>query len=597
MRNLTALLSTLIFSAAGALAQEDDRPNILLIVGDDVAFGDLGFAGAITQTPNLDSLAEEGALFTRLHAAPVCAITRGMLLTGNDPVEIGLGAFDYTQYPPAEGEPGYEAYLTRTTATIAELLQEAGYFTAMVGKWHLGGTRHGGEGPQDWGFDRSYGIYTGGANHWNGGVFHFDVEDPEQAAALQAGEIPQEPYFENGERVERPVGVFSDTLWTNKVVGFLEEARAADEPFFAYVAYTTPHAPLQAPDWLIGKYEQHFYEMGFDDLKRERFESQKRNGIIPEDAPFPVAEANPLLGAWDDLSEDQKRREARNMAVYSAMMESQDIHIGLLLNYLEETGQRDDTLIIYLSDNGPEGFDGDGVLSSEALNQWIEANFSMAQEDIGRGNSYAYIGTDMANAATGGLSWWKWFIGEGGVRVPMIVLPPRGEEFVRTGVKTADFASVKDLPMTILDYAGVAHPGTAFGERDIKPPRASRSGHGLRERPKARGPRTRGTPSSSSATATSCKETSRRAVCARACTATARGTFMISATIPARRHRSTLTGRSCSPSWSRATRAGLRRKESSRSETTGARGSAFPKTVDAAQSRQHPVGRELRCPR
>ena len=472
--NRTATLVSAIAAAVlatSAFGQEvDSRPNILLIVGDDVAFGDLGFAGSVTQTPNIDALAEMGAVFTRFHAAPVCSITRGMLMTGNDPVEIGLGAFDYTQYPPAEGKPGYEAYLTRTTASVAELLQDAGYFTAMVGKWHLGGTRHGGEGPQEWGFDRSYGIYTGGANHWNGGVFHVDRADPEQAAALQAGQVPQEPYFENGERVERPIGVFSDTLWTDRMIGFLEEARAADEPFFAYVAYTTPHAPLQAPDWLISKYEQHYYEMGYDDLKRARFESQKQNGIIPEDAPFPDSTANPLLGSWDDLSEEQKRREARSMAVYSAMMESQDIHVGLMLNYLEETEERDNTLIIYMSDNGPEGFDGDGVLSSKALNQWIDANFSSAQEDIGRGNSYAYIGTDMANSATGGLSWWKWFIGEGGVRVPMIVLPPSGEDFARTGAKTADFASVKDLPMTILDYAGVVHPGTAFGDRDIKPP-------------------------------------------------------------------------------------------------------------------------------
>jgi len=470
-KHLVTLFTVLALTASCAEAQEAvDRPNVLLIVGDDIAFGDLGLAGAVTHTPNIDALAEAGALFTRFHASPVCSVTRGMLLTGNDPVEIGLGAFDYTQYPPAEGKPGYEAYLTRTTATVAELLQEAGYFTAMVGKWHLGGTRHGGEGPERWGFDRSYGIYTGGANHWNSGVFHVDIGDPEVVAEVQAGRIPQEPYFENGERVERPLGVFSDTLWTNKMMGYLEEARAADQPFFAYLAYTTPHAPLQAPDWLIAKYEQHYYELGFEGLKRARFESQKRHGIIPEDAPFPEVGSNSLLGAWDDQSEEQKRRQARAIATYSAMMESQDIQIGLLLNYLDETGRRDDTLIIYLSDNGPEGFDEDGTLSNPAANEWVRANFSQDFADIGRGNSYAFIGTDWANSATGGLSWWKWFVGEGGVRVPMIIVPPKGSQFKRAGGKTADFVSVKDLPMTILDYAGVAHPGTAFGDREIKPP-------------------------------------------------------------------------------------------------------------------------------
>jgi len=151
------------------------RPNILLIVGDDIGFGDLGISGSATRTPNLDRLGQQGVTFTSFHVSPVCSVTRAMLLTGNDPIDVGLAAFDYALYPPAEGKPGYESYLTRTTATIAELLQHAGYRTCMVGKWHLGGTHHGGEGPHEWGFDRSYAIYTGGSNHWNQGVFHVDM--------------------------------------------------------------------------------------------------------------------------------------------------------------------------------------------------------------------------------------------------------------------------------------------------------------------------------------------------------------------------------------------------------------------------------------
>ncbi len=360
---------------AHAQTASETRPNVLLIVADDAAFGDFGFTGAATRTPTIDRLAQHGTTFTRFHASPVCSVTRAMLLTGNNPVEIGLAAFDYSLYPGAKGKRGYEAYLTRTTATIAELLKDAGYRTYMVGKWHLGGTRHGGEPPAQWGFDRSYGIYTGGANHWNDGVFHVDLEDPQAAADVKAGRIPREPYFENGERVVRPTGIFSDDLYTAKLLSYLEQGRPTGKPFFAYVAYTTPHAPVQAPDFLVDKYEQHFYALGFEGLKRERFEAQKRLGILPKDAPYPDAGKNHLLRSWSSLSEDDKRRFARVMATYAAMMESQDHHIGLLLNYLRETGQLDNTLIVYLSDNGPEGFDDQGALSNPGATKWVQREF------------------------------------------------------------------------------------------------------------------------------------------------------------------------------------------------------------------------------
>jgi len=467
---LIALSAAYTASPVFAQGTETYRPNILLIVADDAGFGDFGFSGSESRTPNIDQLAKQGTLFTRFHVSPVCSVTRAMLLTGNDPVEVGLGAFDYALYPPAKGKPGYEAYLTRTTATIAELLREVGYGTYMVGKWHLGGTRHGGEGPHQWGFDRSYGIYTGGANHWNDGVFHVDVHDPAVMAEVKAGKIPSEPYFEDGQQVARPMGVFSDTLWTNKMIDYLEEARRAEKPFFAYVAYTTPHAPVQAPDWLIDKYVDRYYELGFEGLKRARWESQKKHGIIPEDAPLPDRRGNPLLGSWEDLNDDEKRVQARMMATYSAMMESQDYHVGLLLNYLRETGRLDNTLIIYLSDNGPEGLDVDGELSNPIATGWVRRNFSQDIEDIGRGNAFGFIGTDWADSATGGLSWWKWFIGEGGVRVPLIIVPPQDGRFKRSSVKSTAFASVKDVPMTILDYAGVEHPRGSFKDRVLTPP-------------------------------------------------------------------------------------------------------------------------------
>ena len=457
-------------SGARSSGEGETRPNVLLIVGDDIGFGDLGFMGSATHTPTLDDLAHQGVVFTRFHASPVCSVTRAMLLTGNDPVEIGLAAFDYALYPPAKGEPGYEAYLTRTTAALPELLRDAGYRTYMVGKWHLGGTRHGGEGPHAWGFDESYAIYTGGSNHWNQDVFHIDMGDPVVAAQVEAGQIPKEPFYENGREVVRPLGIYSDALYTAKMLEYLERGRHTDKPFFAYVAYTTPHAPLQAPISLIDAYTDHYLELGYEGLKRARFESQKRHGILPPDAEYPTEGGNPLVRQWSELGEEERVRQARMMATYSAMMESQDFHIGLMLNYLRETGQLDNTLVVYLSDNGPEGLDVTGALSNAKATEWITAHFSQALEDIGAGNAFGFIGTSWANAATGGLQWWKWFIGEGGVRVPLIIRPPTDQPFAHKGDKTNAFASVKDIPMTILDYAGVTHPGTSYRGRTLSPP-------------------------------------------------------------------------------------------------------------------------------
>jgi arylsulfatase len=473
MKNLLVfLLICMTLAPAGAAVAKTDSasPNILLIVGDDIGFGDLGISGSVTRTPNLDTLAKEGAFFTNFHVSPVCSVTRSMLLTGNDPIEVGLAAFDYTIYPPSEGKPGYEAHLTRNTATVAEILQESGYRTYTVGKWHLGGSGHGGEGPHKWGFDRSYGIYTGAANHWNEGVFHFDSSDPEVMEVIKRGEIPEEPYYEDGQRVTRPIGIYSDDLWTSKLLEYIEEGRKSGKPFFAYVAYTTAHAPIQAPDFLIDKYYEHYLELGYEGLHRARFESQKKMGIIPQDAPYPERKSNPLLSAWSKRNDEQKRREARLMATYSAMMESQDHHIGLLLNYLQETGELDNTLIIYTSDNGPEGSGLRGELSSPAFSSWVRSTFSQEIDDIGQGNTFDFIGTDWAGAANGSLQWWKWFIGEGGIRVPLIVVPPKNTAFNRSGEMTNEYAYAKKLPMTILDYAGVDHPQTKFKGRKLTPP-------------------------------------------------------------------------------------------------------------------------------
>jgi arylsulfatase A-like enzyme len=182
---------------------------------------------------------------------------------------------------------------------------------------------------------------------------------------------------------------------------------------------------------------------------------------------MPEWSSNPLVRRWDELSEEEKRRNARSMATYAAMMESQDANIGRIMNYLRESDELANTLVIYISDNGPEGQNIRGPLSHEKLAAWLEAVSNPSIESIGDGDNYAFLGTELANATTGGYSWWKWFIGEGGVRVPLIIVPPADTRFTRKGTKTDVFVSVKDVPVTILDYAGIQHPGDTYKGRTI----------------------------------------------------------------------------------------------------------------------------------
>jgi len=445
---------------------EETRPNVLLLIGDDIAFGDLGAYGSEISTPNMNRIANAGVRFTNFHASPVCSVTRSMLLTGCNNIEIGLGSFDYSFYPPTKGVSGYEGYLTKNAVAISELLSDAGYEVYKSGKWHLGGEEIGGEGPLGWGFTKEFGILSGGSNHWNDLAMTPDFSDPNGLNVKR-----KEHFTLNGDHFDRPEGVYSGELYTNQMLEFIKEGHAEGKPWFAYMAFTTAHFPIQAPAELIEKHYQGYLEMGYAGLKKSRYLSLKEKGLITETAIEPSF--NDITFKWESLSQEEKEIQARVMATYAAMIEDQDNRTGQILDYLKESGQLDNTLIVYLTDNGPEGFEATHPKTGNPeMAQWLETQFDQSIEAIGTAESERTIGVSWANAATGGLQWWKWFIGEGGIRVPMMMVPPRGfsSEFDRAGEISNAVVSVKDLPMTILDYAGVKHPQTEYEGREIVTP-------------------------------------------------------------------------------------------------------------------------------
>jgi arylsulfatase A-like enzyme len=445
---------------------EAKRPNILLLVGDDMAFGDIGAYGSEIATPSMNSLAEAGVRFSNFHASPVCSVTRSMLMTGCNNIEVGLGAFDYSFYPPTKGVSGYEGYLTKNAVAISELLSDAGYDVYKSGKWHLGGEALGGEGPMSWGFTKEFGILSGGSNHWNDLAMTPDFSDPNGLNVKR-----KEHFTLNGEHFDRPEGVYSGELYTNHMLNFIKEGHADNKPWFAYMAFTTAHFPIHAPPELIEKHYEKYLELGYAGLKKSRYEKLKSSGLLTEKATQPLF--NDITHKWESLSEDEKKIEAKVMATYAAMIEDQDRRTGEILDYLKESNQLDNTLIVYLTDNGPEGFEATHPKTGNPeMAKWVETQFDQSFEAIGTAESLHTIGVSWANAATGGLQWWKWFIGEGGIRVPMIIVPPGAfsKDYSRAGEISNAVVSVKDLPMTILDYAGVEHPQTEYKGRTVVAP-------------------------------------------------------------------------------------------------------------------------------
>lgn len=422
-----------LLAAGNALAATPAQPNILLILADDLGYSDLGAFGGEINTPRLDTLASANLQLTSMYAAPTCSPTRSMLMSGTDNHLVGLATMAEALQPFQKGKPGYEGYLNQRAYSMAQLLKEGGYHTLMVGKWHLGLEPE--QGPSARGFEQSYALLEGGGPH-------FKPRSDEPSV------LEQVHYRENGKPVMVPDNFYSTDFYTDTLIGYIKDSSKDGKPFFAYAAYTSPHWPLQAPQAYIDKYQGR-YDKGYDSVRAERIERMKKIGLLAADfnAARPIP-ANPHLPGWDQLTAEQKKIEARKMEIYAAMVDNLDHNVGRLLDYLDNSGQLDNTLVVFMSDNGAAG---------ENHSQWYPSgkHTDNSLANLGRINSEVDYGIRWAEVSATPFHLFKGTTAEGGISVPAIVKMPKS--MARTG-RVSSVARVDDLLPTFLALAHIPLP-------------------------------------------------------------------------------------------------------------------------------------------
>ena len=446
---LPLLAPALALGAASAQAAPAKRPNILLIVADDLGYTDLGAYGAEISTPNLDKLASSGVKMTSFYASPFCSPTRAMLMSGSDNHLAGFGDMSELMLPEQRGKPGYEGYLNARVVPMAQVLKDAGYRTAMAGKWHLGVKEE--FSPATSGFEQSYAMVMGGASHWG---------DQSGIVAMDPAKPPKAIYRENGKAIDIPRdGFYSSQAFTDKLLDYLKSGEKSGKPFFGYLAFTAPHWPLHAPEADIAKYEGRYKE-GYDKLRKERLERMKRLGIVPADTP--VYEGHAYWPKWDSLTPAQQEAEARRMTVYSAMVDHMDRQIGRVLDYLKARGELDNTFIFFMSDNGA---DGNSVYDVGRTREWIEKDMDNSTANTGKPGSFIEYGPGWAQVGSTPFKLYKSFMYEGGIAVPAIAWGPG----IKGGALKREFAHVTDVAPTIFELAGAKHPGTEYQGKPALP--------------------------------------------------------------------------------------------------------------------------------
>ena len=380
---LALLLPFLLARCAGQGETEGDpeQPNFLLVVADDLGWTDLGSFGSEIETPNLDALAQRGATFTDFHTSVSCSPTRSMLLSGSDNHITGLGNMGELLAPEQRGKPGYEGYLNNRVVSLAEVLRDNGYHTYMAGKWHLGHEPE--HFPHARGVERSFSMLNGGASYWSD----------------MSGLIEQEAivrYVVDDKRLEEvPKDFYATRSFTDFLIEAIRENRGDGKPF---LAFTAPHDPMHAPEPWLSKYRGS-YDGGYEELRAKRASAAKRMGLVPDSPQTP--ERYHMLKAWDSLSKEEQELGARGMEVYAGMVSNMDYHYGRVEAFLKDIGEYDNTIVIFMSDNGPNPWESQDYPGNRG-SKWF-AQFDNSIDNLGHPMSHYAYGMGWGSASAGPL--------------------------------------------------------------------------------------------------------------------------------------------------------------------------------------------------
>ena len=433
--NFAGLGAALALPNYGASAAKPPaKPNIIVILADDMGFSDIGCYGSEISTPNLDALAANGLRFTQFYNGTRCCPTRAALLTGLYAHQTGLG----NTIASDKKVPGYRGFLNDECVTIADVLRSAGYFTAMSGKWHIGDTA--GVFPWTRGFDRSLNV-SGAA-----GFYHLD--GPKPRLVLNGKSLANDDPF-------LPKDWYTTDVFTDYGLTCINEALATNKPFFLYLAYNAPHSPVQAPAADIARYRGK-YKAGWDKLREQRYEKQIRLGIV--DKTWPLSPRPDDIKAWDSLTPAEQDRFDHIMAIYAACVDRMDQAVGRLVAGLRQRGVLDNTLILFLSDNGAEH------ASNSDKNH--DPNGSLEGDSPGDANSVVYQGASWATVSDTPFRLYKRFVHEGGISTPLIAHWPAG--IATKGELRTQPGHVIDIMTTCVAVSGANYPAE-FNGKPIPP--------------------------------------------------------------------------------------------------------------------------------